>query len=277
MVCLAGDHSHPRGVPSRERHPCCRDAMGLCCGREARQQWQVADEKPSHRTSTSRVAPMSVLPAVNDDIHERLVKALSDEILPFVKQHCAGVYEQAFHAFRDLASNCPLGEFHAKLPGVLLRLLQVELQGDLAQAKKKRIGVVALKSFEASRSITHQRILKFFRQTLSASYGRIVTEGMLAPHAAAARPKKTSTRRGAAGGDDGSQQTEQSILAGLVDVLGPAVKLTQTLREARRGCTACVRAPRLVPCMPSAAAADISLCLCLAVAISLQVVVASCC
>lgn len=202
-----------------------------CCGDSLLEKRQVQPEDdeqsafgPDRRSS--KVAPMSVLAAEDDRIDARLIKALNMEILPFVKQHCTGIYEAAFHNFSHLAKDCPVGAFCPKLPAALLKLLKAELATNIARAKKKRVAASAIRSFEASRNITHQRILKFFRHMLTDPYERHIHDGLLAEHAAVER---TRLNRAKARGQE--LPPSDVVLAGLTKVLGPSLKLTQSLRE----------------------------------------------
>ena len=203
-----------------------------CCGDSLLEKRQVQPEDNNEQSvfgadrRSSKVAPMSVLATDDARIDARLIKALNAEILPFVKQHCTGIYEAAFHNFSHLAKDCPVGAFCPKLPAALLQLLKAELATNIARAKKKRVAASAIRSFEASRNITHQRILKFFRQMLTDPYERHIYDGLLAEHAAVER---TRLSRAKARGQE--LPADDVVLAGLTKVLGPSLKLTQSLRE----------------------------------------------
>ena len=218
--------------------------MGACCGRDALLNRKVQggdnDEGafPADRRS-SRVAPMSVLPEDNGDIDPRIVKSLNDEILPFVKQHSTGVYEHAFHKFKTMAKHCPLGQFCPKLPRALLELLKAELATNVAQAKKQRVNAATIRSFEASRSITHQRILKHFRQMLTVPYERFISHGLLADHATVEKARVIRARA------RGQEVPSSEIMGGLRKVLADSLKLTQTAREVRS--SACLAGLSLLP------------------------------
>jgi len=211
--------------------------MGQCCGKD------VLLEKPKNsdhdaigvERGSSRVVPMSVLPVDAEGIDAQIVKALNSEIMPFIKQHCSGIYEYAFHRFTSMAQETSLGLLCPKLPGVLLELLQAELASNLATAKKQRNTKAVMENFRASRIITHQRILKFFRQLLSVPYERVMDKGLLAKLASAEKNRANRSRDRRA---DGKQKVtvdpvleSERVLAGLLKAIGKPLALTQSLGE----------------------------------------------
>ena len=212
--------------------------MGTCCSCGARNgPIDPADpnnggSRPGGKTS-SKVYPMPVLDAAQQDgIDPLLVQSLKMYILPFIKTNTTALYDQAFHAFVKEAKNCPVGQFHGKLPGILEQLLKQETEDSIAKAKKQRIARVGIQQYQESRPFTCRRIMTLFREMLCNPFKELVIENLLKEKASADKfVDEAIAETEESTSEKLEHQLHENIMDTVLDAVGTSLKQNQMRKE----------------------------------------------